>query len=132
MSQVSIKDLEINGKRNQNKNLKNLAVQREQERKTWEAKSQAWEAKCQEMLTKTDKLIKHVTWHSSLQGAKHIIWDVIITETNKLRPYLDYILDKEIVTQVAKQSVLLVKQVLNKKSRDTTQNEISFLNSLKK
>ena len=28
------------------------------------------------------------------QGAKHIIWDMIIVEVEKIRPYLDYILDK--------------------------------------
>ena len=44
--------------------------------------------------------------------------------------YLDYILDKEIVMQATRQSVMVVKQVLNKKYRDTTDNAISFLNSL--
>ena len=44
MSQVIIKGLELTRLRNQNKNLENLEVQREHERKTWEDKSQAWEA----------------------------------------------------------------------------------------
>ena len=46
MPQVSLKDLELTGLKNQNKTLDNLALQREQEKRTWEAKSQAWEAKC--------------------------------------------------------------------------------------
>ena len=71
MSHVSIKYLELTRLRNQNKNLENLAVQREQERKTWEAN-------CQELLSKNDKLIKQVIGQLALQGAKHIIWDVLI------------------------------------------------------
>ena len=47
-------------------------------------------------------------------------------------PYLDYILDKEIVTQASKQSFLVVKQILNKISRDTAQNAICFLNNFSK
>ena len=89
MSQVIIKGLELTRLRNQNKNLENLEVQREQERKTLEKKSQEWEAKCQELLTKNDKLTKQVTRQPSLQGSKHIIWDVLITEAANLRPYLD-------------------------------------------
>ena len=45
-------------------------------------------------------------------------------------PYLDFILDKDIVTQAARKNVLMVKQVLNKKLIDTTNNAIKFLNSL--
>ena len=41
--------------------------------------------------------MKHVTCQSSMQGGKHIIWDVIIAEESKLIPYLDYVLDKEVV-----------------------------------
>ena len=45
-------------------------------------------------------------------------------------PYLDFILDKDIVTQAARKNVLMVKHVLNKKPIDTTNNAINFLNSL--
>ena len=38
MSQVSLRDLEIIRLKNQNKNLENLALKREEERKTWENK----------------------------------------------------------------------------------------------
>ena len=44
--------------------------------------------------------------------------------------YLDFILDKDIVTQAARKNVLMVKQVLNKKPIDTANNAIKFLNSL--
>ena len=74
--------------------MANPVLQREKEKKTWEAKSQAWEAKCQELQTKNDKLIKQVTVQLPVQGEKHIIWDSIIEEEDKFRSYLDYILDK--------------------------------------
>ena len=38
MSQVSLKELELVGLKNQNKNLESLSLKREQERKVWEAK----------------------------------------------------------------------------------------------
>ena len=47
MSQVSMKYLQLSGLKNQYKNMENLALQREQERKSWESKSQAWESKFQ-------------------------------------------------------------------------------------
>ena len=47
--------------------------------------------------TKNDKLMKQVTRQLQVQGEKHIIWDAIIEEADKFRPYLDYILDKELV-----------------------------------
>jgi len=45
-------------------------------------------------------------------------------------PYLDFNIDKDIVTQAARKNVLMVKQVLNKKPIDTTNNAIKFLNNL--
>ena len=47
MSQVSLKESELIGLKNQNKKLESLALKREQERK-------AWEAKCQELQTNND------------------------------------------------------------------------------
>ena len=57
---------------------------------------------------------------------------MIIAEATKLRPYLDYILDKEIVMQAARQSVAAVKEVLNKNLIGTSYNTISLLNGLTK
>ena len=52
-----------------------------------------------------------MTGHTTLQGGKHLIWDVLITEESKLRTYSDFILNKEIVTQAAQQNIMMVKQV---------------------
>ena len=102
MSEVSLRDLEIFGLKNQNKNLENLVLKREEERK-------AWENRCRDLSDKNDKLMKQVTGQLPVQGEKHIISDVIISEAAKLKPYLDYILDKEIVMQDSTQSVTTVK-----------------------
>ena len=67
-----------------------------------------------------------------MQGAKHIIWDVIIAEAAKLIPYLDCILGKEIGMQAARQSVATVKEVQKKNPIDTSNNTTSFLNGLTK
>ena len=110
LSQVSLKDLQLSGLKNQNKNMENLRLQREQERKTWEAKSQAWEAKRQELQTKNDKLMKQVTGQAIMQGAKHLIWDAIITEPYNFRPYLDYILDKEVVIHSSRKIMAVARE----------------------
>ena len=55
---------------------------------------------------------------------------MIIAKAIKLRPYLNYILDKEIVIYVAKKSYTAVKEALNEKPIDTANNTINFLNGL--
>ena len=88
------------------------------------------ENKCKGLLDKNDKLMKQFTVQLHVQGAKHIIWDMIIAEAGKLRPYLNYILDKELVMQDARETCTSVKEVLNKNPIYTTNNTISFLNGL--
>ena len=72
MSQVILRDLEIVILKNQNKILENAALKKEEERK-------AMENKCKEFLDKNEKLLKQLTGKFPVQGAKHIIWDIIIT-----------------------------------------------------
>ena len=67
------------------------------------------EDKCKELVDKNNKLTKQVTGKSALQGAKHLIWDVLIAKAAKLKPYLDCILDKDIGTQASRKNVLMVK-----------------------
>ena len=57
MSHVILKELELVGLKNQNKNMEILDLKREPERKVQEAK-------CQELKSKNDKLMKHVTGQS--------------------------------------------------------------------
>ena len=73
------------------------------------------EEKCQELINRNTKLTKQVVGQMALQGSRQMIWDKIILEANKFRPYLDYIANQEDALKVAKWKILLVKQELNKK-----------------
>ena len=42
------------------------------------------EDKCRELVEKNNKLSKQVSVQATLQGAKHLIWDVLIAEAAKL------------------------------------------------
>ena len=78
------------GIKNQNKKVENVALKKEEEMKVMENKYKY-------LLDKNDKLVKQLIGKLRVQGAKYIIWDMIITEAGKLRTYLNYILDNEIV-----------------------------------
>ena len=97
MSLVSVKELEITGLKNQNKNLEDIDGKRELERKKLEGK-------CKELVDKNKKLTKQVTRQSVVQGEKHLNQNVMIAKATKLMPYLYFILDKDIVTQAIKKN----------------------------
>ena len=65
MSQVSLRNLEIVGLKNQNKFLEDATLKKEEERK-------AIENKYKELLDKNDKLVKQLSRQLCIQGAKHI------------------------------------------------------------
>ena len=67
-----------------------------------------------------------------IQGARHLLWDMIITEATKLRCYPNYIKDKEMEINVARQSCKTVQETLDRIPIDTTKNTINFLNTLSK
>ena len=123
MSQVILKALGIIGLKKQNRDLVDMAENKEKARKTLEDK-------CKELVEKNNKLTKQVSGQASLQGEKHLIWDVMIKEATKIWPYLDCIQDKYITTQEARKNVQMEKKKLNKRPMDTTNNAISFLKKL--
>ena len=88
------------------------------------------ENKYKDFLYKNDKLVKQLTRQFPIQRENHIIWDMIITEAGKLRPYLNYILDKETGIHASRQSCTVVKEDLNEKPIDTANNKVSFMNGL--
>ena len=53
-------------------------------------------------------------------------------EANNFRPYLHYILGKELVIQSFRQGMIVAREKLNKKPIEHENNAISFLNSLSK
>ena len=48
------------------------------------------EERCRELEVRNSELAKQVAGHETLIGVKHAIWDLIIGEENKVRPYLDF------------------------------------------
>ena len=81
-------------------------------------------------MNQNTKLAKQVVDQMDLQGAIHMIWDKIILEANKFRPYLDYIADHESALKVARRNILILKQELNKDPMEVAQNVIKFLSTL--
>ena len=64
------------------------------------------------------------------QGEKHLIWDAIIEEENNSRPYLDYILDKELVIYSSRQALTVAREKINKKKIEYANNSIDLLKCL--
>ena len=81
-------------------------------------------------MDKNDKMVKQLSGQLPMQGARNLIWDMIIAEAIKGRPYFNYILEKEMDINGARQSCTAVKEALNKNPMDTTKNTINFLNTL--
>ena len=70
MSQVNLKDGELIELKQQNKNLEETILKREQEKKEVEEKYQ-------ELMNHNTKLTKQVFGQMALQGARHMILDKI-------------------------------------------------------
>ena len=85
---------------------------KEEERKFFENNNK-------ELLEKNDKLVEKLSGYFLVQGSRHLLWDMIITEATKMRPYLNYIKDKEMVINVPRQSCTTVKETLDRKPTDT-------------
>ena len=102
MSQVILRDKEIMGLNNQNKNLVEAVKKKEEEMRLFQNKNK-------EFLDKNDKLVKQLPRQLPIQGSRHILWDMIISEATRIRPYLNYIHDKEMVINASIQSFTAVK-----------------------
>ena len=66
----------------------------------------------------------------SLQGTKHLIWDQIIIEANKFRPYLCVIEYLELSMKESKRQVQIVEAKVNKRPLETAKRAITYLTSL--
>ena len=101
MSQIGLKDTKLIMLRQQVEEVEKERVKEKQGRE------QA-EEKCREMTQQNDKLSQQVISKLALQGTKHMIWDQIIVEANKLRPYLCVVEDLELVMREDKNQVQIV------------------------
>ena len=63
----------------------------------------------------------------ALQGARNLIWDQIIIEADKFRPYLDFIEDQENTLIEANKKVQVVLGEVQRRPLATAENAINFL-----
>ena len=59
-----------------------------------------------------------------------MIWDKIISESDKFRPYLNFILDQEDALEMFKKKVSIVKGELHKRPVRVAQNAVNFQSRL--
>ena len=123
MSQIGLKDTKLVKLRKQVEEVEKERVKEKQ------GKERA-EEKCRELTQQNDKLIQQVIGKISLQGTKHLIWDQIIIEADKFRPYLCIIEYLDIAMKEAKRQVQIVEAEVNKKPLETVENSITYLSSL--
>jgi len=69
-----------------------------------------------------------LTGRSSLLGAMHLIWDVIVNSVVDLRPYLDMLEDKATLYCKALHKCVVINETMAKRTPDVAQNTISLLN----
>ena len=63
-----------------------------------------------------------------MQGANHVIWDVIAAEAAKFRVYLNFINDKDNMATTTQNKCVVVNEILAKNASEWAQNDIDLLN----
>ena len=76
------------------------------------------------------KLSQQLIDKLALQGARHLIWDQIIVEAKRFKPYIDFIIDQENALTEAKKKVSIVLGEVQKRPTVIAENAISFLSAL--
>ena len=100
MSQVSLKEVEIKGLKDENERIKSeLAKSIQEKNKAWNEKSQ--------LLKKFNELKERNIGKDPLQGVKHLIWDTLSMEITKFRHYLNFIDDESALVNLAAQRLKL-------------------------
>ena len=123
MSQVSLKEVEIKGLKDENEKVKlELAKSIEEKNKSWNEKNQ--------LQKRFNELKERNTGKVPIQGDKHLIQDTLSIEITKFRHYLNFISDESALVNLAPQRLKLSNETMENKSSDTAHNAINFLNSL--
>ena len=110
--------------------LKQQIEELEEEKEKEEKRTKKIDKKCQELTQQNAKLSKQVVGNMALWGARHLIWDQIIVEANKFRPFLDFISSQENALTEAEKKVSTLRREVNKRSVEVAKNDIEFLSSL--
>jgi hypothetical protein len=108
MSQVSLKTGEI-------KSLKGIIEKLQQEMKMKDEKMAQVQKENQDLQERVNKLKTRLRGKVLLQGAKHVIWDVISVEDVKFRVYLNFINEKDNMAITTRSRCTIVNDTLAKK-----------------
>ena len=65
---------------------------------------------------------------NALQGANHSLWDTLVVDITKFRQYFNPVEEKNVVAITALQKCTIVNETLSRRSCETYQNAINFLN----
>ena len=82
------------------------------------------------MTQQNAKLVQHMIGNMALQGAINLIWDQIIAEANKSRPYIDFIIDQENDLTESKKKVLTELGEVQKRPVVIAKNAVDFISAL--
>jgi predicted RNase H-like nuclease (RuvC/YqgF family) len=88
MLQISLKEGEIKGIKGSIEKLKHEMQAKDERMAQFQKENEV-------LQERIDKLKMRLRGKGPLQGAKHIIWDSIATESTKFRVYLNFINDKD-------------------------------------
>jgi FtsZ-binding cell division protein ZapB len=123
MSQVKLKDVEIEELKQENQKLKQEAAQRSE-------KSNQIQKEHNCLQEKVSKLKSRIKGKVPLQGAKHLLWDSLAVDITKFRQYLNFVDDKSIVASTTLHRCVIVNETLLKRPLEWAQNAINLLNAV--
>ena len=116
MSQISLKDEEIKGLKEDNLKL-------QQETRSLQ--------KAKEILQQTvDKQKGKLSGRLQLKGEKHTIWDQIIIEVTKLWDFLNYVEDKRVLVINSLTKYEVANEIMQRRPANKAHNSIVFLSHL--
>jgi hypothetical protein len=121
MSQVSLKTGEIKG-------FKEIIEKLKQEMKVKDEKMAQIHRDNQDFQERVSKLNTRLKGKTLLQGAKHVISNVIAAKVVKFGVSLNFINDKDSVVAMARSMCIVVNEVLAKKPSEWAQNAIDLIN----
>ncbi len=84
----------------------------------------------QTLTTKVNELNDKLKGRAPLIGAKHALWDSIIAEITKFRPYLEMIEDKVALASKALHRRVVLNETMAKKTTKVAQKIIDILNNI--
>jgi hypothetical protein len=107
MSQVILKTREI-------KSLKEIIEKLQQEMKMNNVNMAQFQKENQDLQERVNKLEIRLKGKALLQGAKHVIWDVVVAEDAKFRVYLNLINDRDSVALTTRSRFNVANETLEK------------------